>query len=272
MNVEQIEQTFLVPLPAQLWLSNLRGRVVVVAEDSNAENAPASISVSAAKYLDSGDPEQTKVVMRQDADGRVVIQTEHATIDEQGFHKPCRVEYHLRVPRQCSATLSCISCKLEISGLQGEFWLKSISGEMILKDLDGPIEASNVSGAILGERLLGKGSFETTSGEMHLSQCSFPTLKITSVSGDLIVQTEPGPGPYRFKSISGDMTLILPELSSYRAELRSLSGQLLAPGSPAHGRTLIGQRSVEAGSGGPLIQAESISGNLYLPGKPPGES
>ena len=271
MNVELIEKTFMVPLPAQLALSNLRGRVVVVTEHPDAENAPASISVTATKYLDSGDPEQTRVVTRQEQDGRVVIQTEHATIDEQGFHKPCRVEYQVRVPRQCSATLSCISCRLEISGLQGEFWLKSVSGEMILKDLDGPIEAANVSGAILGERLLGKGSFETTSGEMHLSQCNFPTLKITSVSGDFIVQTETGPGPYRFKSISGDMTLILPEHSSYRAELRSLSGQLLAPGSPAHSRTLVGQRSVEVGSGGPLIQAESISGNLYLPGKSLGD-
>lgn len=268
MNVETIEQTYIVTLPAQLSLSNLRGRVVVRADDPDPQGSPATISISATKYLESGDPEQTRVVMRQEPGGRVVVTTEHETIDRDGFHKPCRVEYLVRVPHHCSATLSCITCRQEISGLQGEFWLKSVSGEIILKDLEGPIEVSNVSGAIQGEHLTGKGVFETTSGEIRLTHGNFPSLKVTSVSGDIVIQTTPGAGPYRFKSISGDVTIILPEGSDYRAELRSLSGQLLASGMPANTSIRRGQRSVEMGSGAPTILAETVSGNLNLPGKP----
>lgn len=267
MNTETIEQIYIVPLPAQLSLSNLRGRVSVMPDETSVAGAPATISIAATKYLDTGDSDHTRVLMHQESDGRVVVQTEHDTIDHNGFHKPCRVEYLVRVPRQCSATLSCITCRLEISGLQGEFWLKSISGDMSLKDLDGPIEASNVSGTILGEHLNRKGIFETTSGDIRLEQSHFPSLKATSVSGDLYIQTSPGPGPYRFKTISGEITFVLPEGSSYRAELRSLSGQLLTSGAPAHSIYLGKQRTIESGSGGPSILAETVSGNLSLPGK-----
>lgn len=102
---------------------------------------------------------------------------------------------------------------------------------------------------------------------MRLLQSNFPALKVTSVSGDLYIQTTPGVGPYRFKSISGDVTFILPEGSSFRAELRSLSGQLLTSGTPAQSIRIGGQRAVEMGSGNPLILAETVSGNLSLPGK-----
>lgn len=264
MNTETIEQIFMVPLPSQLSLSNLRGRVAVMAHESTASGTPATISISATKYLDTGDPDHTRVLMRQEPDGRVVVQTEHESIDNNGFHKPCRVEYLVHVPRQCSAILSCITCQLEMHGLMGEFWLKSVSGDINLKDLEGPIEASNVSGTILGERLTGKGLFETTSGNLRLEQSNFPTLKATSVSGDLYIQTSPGPGPYRFKSISGDITLILPEGSSFQAELRSLSGQLMTSRTQAHSIRTGRPRTVESGTGGPMIQAETVSGNLSL--------
>lgn len=267
MDTETIEQVFIVPLPAQFSLSNLRGRVAIMPDESPLAGAPATISVVATKYLDTGDSDHTRVLMHQESDGRVVVQTEHESIDHNGFHKPCRVEYQVRVPRQCSANLSCITCRLEISGLQGEFWLKSISGDMSLKDLKGPIEASNVSGAILGERLNGKGIFETTSGDVRLEHSDLPSLKVTSVSGDLYIETSPGSGPYRFKTISGEITFILPEESSYRAELRSLSGQLLTSGARAHSNYMGKHRTVEYGSGGPSIQAETVSGNLSLPGK-----
>ena len=268
MNTETIEQTFSVTTPAQLSLSNLRGRVVVLAGDPAGHGAPAAIAVSATKYLDTGDAEQTRITMRQDPDGHVVVITEHETLDHTGFHKPCRVEYLVRVPRLTSATLSCITCRQEISGLQGEFRLKSVSGEILLKDLEGPIEVSNVSGDVQGERLSGKGLFETTSGQIRLTQGDFPTLKATSVSGGIYVQTTQGAGVYRFKTISGDVTLVLPEGSGYRAELRSISGKLLTAGTPAHTGVRGGQRFVEVGSASSTIQAETVSGNLGLPGKP----
>lgn len=268
MNTETIEQIFIVTAPAQLSLSNLRGRVVVLASDPTGQGSPATIAVSATKYLDTGDADHTRIIMRQEADGRVVVITEHETLDHNGFHKPCRVEYLVRVPSLTSATLSCITCRQEVSGLQGEFRLRSVSGEIVLKDLEGPIEVSNVSGDIRGERLSGKGLFETTSGEIRLAQCDFPTLKTTSVSGGIYVQATLGTGAYRFKTISGDVTLVLPEGSSYRAELRSISGKLLTTGTPAHPGNLGGQRFVEVGNAGATIQAETVSGNLSLPGKP----
>jgi hypothetical protein len=268
MNTETIAQIFTVPVPAQLSLSNLRGRVTVLPEESVAGEGPATIAIAATKHLDTGDADHTQVSMHQEPDGRVVVQTEHETIDHQGFHKPCRVEYLVHVPRQCSATLSCITCRLEISNIQGEFWLKSISGDMSLNDLEGPIEASNVSGKILGERLNGKAIFETTSGSVRLLRSIFPSLKATSVSGDLYIETSPGPGPYRFKSISGDITFILPEGSGYRAELRSISGRLLAFGTQADSSSPLGEeRMLETDGSGPLILAETVSGNLNLPGK-----
>ncbi len=73
MSEEIHEQIFQVGEPASLDLSNIRGSVQIIPQDSTQE--ARTIAVKAVKDLDSGDNELTEIEMVQREDGQVVVKT-----------------------------------------------------------------------------------------------------------------------------------------------------------------------------------------------------
>jgi DUF4097 and DUF4098 domain-containing protein YvlB len=178
--------------------------------------------------------------------------------------RPCRVDYALRVPRDCSVKVRCVSSKATVEGLVGEFDLDTVSGSLKLSDLEGKLRLHSVSGKIGGERVSGPVLLDTVSGKVRLIDSALPSVEASSVSASLVLGTLLGEGPYRFKTVSGGVRLVVPAESGCDVEVRSLSGRLRTslPITRSWGRNQ--RKNVEIRGGGPAIRFNSVSGDLRL--------
>jgi DUF4097 and DUF4098 domain-containing protein YvlB len=180
-----------------------------------------------------------------------------------GERRPCRVDYTVQVPRECSVRVKCVSSSALVQGLEGRFQIKTVSGRMVLKDLSGKVKATSVSGDVFGERISGPTEFESVSGDVFLTESHLPIIRGSSVSGDLLLETALGEGPYRLKTVSGDARLVLPPEAGCTVGFSSMSGSLKT--------SLPGVRSerhrhwrAELQGGGPEVSFSSMSGDLLV--------
>jgi hypothetical protein len=89
------------------------------------------------------------------------------------------------------------------------------------------------------------------------------------VGGGLRLETPLSAGPYRFKSVSGDVWLDVPPTTRCHVELHSLSGRLRGNLPTARNELHRGQMRVEIGDSGttgdaPEVCLRSVSGYLHL--------
>ena len=120
MSEEIIERSFSVETPARLKLSNIRGKVDISPGDED------QISVTAVVYLNSGNADHTELDIHQDDDGMVVVETRHDKKNSfLSFFKPCKVDYAVTVPKDCSVELSCVSSKPGLSCVDSSVFVAS---------------------------------------------------------------------------------------------------------------------------------------------------
>jgi Putative adhesin len=278
MSEERLEKEFTVPSPASLVVRNIRGKVQI-------EPGPQGVlRLTAIKYTDSGDASHTELQVTQDKDGTVnaIARFPEGSLDWLFGAKPCKVDFIIQAPPECSLRLNGVSNDVEITGLTGSHTLHSVSGDLVLKHLSGDLDVHTVSGDVdllqvngkmniqavsgdvSGENAAGHVRLDTVSGDIHLSGSNLPAVDARTVSGDVDLQTVLGEGPYRFNSVSGEVRLVIPSDSHCSAELHSLSGNLESslPATSRHsGR---GHHSLEIGGGGVKVLLHSVSGDLVL--------
>jgi hypothetical protein len=267
MEPEMIEKTFEVTAPARLTLSNIRGSVVVRPSEAG-EDQPAAIHIQASKRVGSGDLDRTEVVIFQEADGSVTARTEFQKTNWLDFLfgsvRPCKVDYLVSVPQRCSLQVKCVSSSAQVESLEGEFSLKTVSGDLDLHGLSGPMRVHSVSGEIHGDGLSGRLDLDTVSGSARLLESRFPEAHADSVSGRLEFQTPLGPGPYRFKTISGDVRLSTPAETGCELVFHTLSGRFHTNLPVTRQNLVSGSRQVEIQGGGPHLEAKTTSGDLTI--------
>lgn len=265
MSEEIYEQAFQVGAPARLDLYNIRGSIVILSQDPTLQEK--AILVKGVKDLESGDGEHTTIEMNQTGDGQVVVRTRFTGQELPGFlqikHKPCIINYTVHMPKNCSIKVESISGPIEIEKLEGEFKISSVSGALALKDLSGQIQFNSVSGDIKAERLTGRIKTENVSGDIQLLQSDVPALEAKTVSGSILVDTIGQNEPYRFHTISGDLTLLLAEDQGVSIQMQSLSGKLQMH----HPDGIASQKAphdLAIQGGGAQVQFETVSGDLHL--------
>ena len=273
-----IEKTFDVSSPARLDLSNIRGSVRILAGEDG------SIRVSAVKDTTRGDPQRTEIELVQQADGTVKAATRFpdAPFGWLIGSFPCPVDYEVTAPRQCSLKVRGVSNSALAEGFEGEFAFQSVSGDVNLrqlvgpvkiqmvsgnvdlKEVDGELRLNTVSGKVSGERLSGPLHVETVSGRIELDQSSISSVEASAVSAGLDLETALAEGPYRFNSVSGEVTLKVPEETHCSAELRTVSGNLRI-GLPATTQSRgHGAQTAEVQGGGVKVYLGSVSGDLSI--------
>jgi DUF4097 and DUF4098 domain-containing protein YvlB len=104
----------------------------------------------------------------------------------------------------------------------------------------------------------------TVSGEVRLVESSLPTADLTTVSGEMRVQTALTDGPYRFHSVSGSVWLSVPADTHCNLELQSVSGRIHVRLPVTSQKTGGGHYSCEVQGGGVKVTANSVSGSLYI--------
>jgi hypothetical protein len=263
MNTETTEQFYSISAPARLEVKNIRGSVIV----RGVEGAN-SIHVTAVKHLDNGDPQRTEILMFQREDGSVSVETRYQErgwlLALLGAHWPCKVDYTVEAPADCALRLEGVSNTVHTEGVHGEMHLKSVSGEIEVRQLSGIIRLNSVSGDIGGDHLSGNLSVDTTSGRVRLDTSNFNSLQANSISGALFFETPLSAGPYTFKTVSGNIRLVVPIQSPCSVDFQSISGRFSTNLPAANSQSQRHSQSAELLGGGPAVKFNTVSGNASL--------
>lgn len=275
---EILEKSFTVAGTVRLELSNIRGTVNIHPGEDGI------ILVKAEKQTDTGDAKQTKIEMLQESDGTVKIKTRFPEdwLDMLFGAKPCKVDYVVTAPRACQLKINGVSNTVLVEGFDGDASFKTVSGDVTvgtlngslnfdavsgdlkLSDLKGKIRINTVSGDIKGMHLTGDVHLNTVSGGVDFDQSDLPSISASTVSGDLNMETPLGEGPYKFNSVSGDLTLKLPPDSHCSAELQSMSGALSIRFPVTSVLHQNGRHLSDIQGGGVKLSLQSVSGDMQI--------
>ncbi len=138
--------------------------------------------------------------------------------------------------------------------------IESVSGNIELKDMAAQIlELESVSGKInctggKAEQL----KAENTSGKLQL-QGAFEKVKAENVSGEIYLQMTAGLQEFEGNSVSGNITLSLPEIQGFTAEVETVSGSFVSDYS-----TALQENYHIHGNGASEYDFETVSGNIYI--------
>jgi len=260
MSDEIFEQTFQVSGPAHLTVKNICGSVQVHPGEDGI------IQVTATKRTHTGDEKHTEVEIKQESDGTVVAVVR---FPDGGWNwlfgsRPCDVDFVVKAPRQCSLKLSGVSNSVETAGFEGSVSINTVSGEMTLRDLTGDMRIKAVSGDAEGENLSGSLDLETVSGDVAFNKSTLSSVKANTVSGDMRLHTALAEGPYSFKSVSGNVRLIVPPETRCTSELHSVSGDIVSAFPVTSFSRHHGSQTINVQGGGVKIYLNSVSGDLSL--------
>ena len=260
MSTETFEQTFEVKTPARLRVSNVRGHVDVQPGEDGI------INVTAVKHQGVGGNGKTKIFIGQESDGLVIVEAkyENSITDFFGINKPCKVDFSIRVPHTCSVKVNCVSSSATINGLEGDFEVQGVSGDINLANMNGTFDFNSVSGKITAENLIGPLEMNNVSGKVQITESQIPSMIGKSVSGSAIIETPLTEGPYEFKSVSGNMSVITPEDTACTISIKSVSG-VAKVNLPVTSRTGVRNKEIiEVAGGGPQVSMKSVSGVLKV--------
>jgi putative adhesin len=172
-------------------------------------------------------------------------------------------DLEIEIPRRATVVFEAASGEVEAEGLTGDQRYRTTSGDVTLRSVSGRIAIDAVSGdvdiAATGEAAL---TVRTVSGDVELRAGILTSLEAATTSGDLkIAGRLAGPGPFGIVTVSGDA--LLAPAGDLRIEMATLSGDLHSEfdGVAEGGR---GRRSLWVGSGGPVINVRSLSGDLNV--------
>lgn len=255
MSENTFRQTFAVSGPARLSLRNIRGKMTVRPADDG------QVTVTAVKYLDDGDPDRTSVEMWQSGEGHVFVATRY---QREWPGKPCRVDYEVRLPAPCTLALRGVTGGVLLQGLDGTFRVKMVSGAVRLQELEGSLWVSSVSGDVTAVQLGGRLRIDTVSGSVQVQAARLDVVEASTVNGDLTMETSLAGGPYHFKTVSGDLRLVVPPETNCRVEMQSVSGRLVMDGVARKAGPLTGRQEATLGEGGTLVRFQSISGDCAV--------
>jgi DUF4097 and DUF4098 domain-containing protein YvlB len=257
---ERTEHTFPVETPARLVTSNIRGTISVEAHEAD------EIRVVAVKHLDSGNPDYTDVKIEQFEDGlvRAVVEFPDRWNIVPFRKRPCKVDLNIFVPQNCDVRLSNVSARCKIEGVHGKFKLRTVSGKLLLKELHGDFYINSTSAKVEAERLRGPLEMKLVSGRARMKDIEAKSIMAKTVSGDVLIETTLEEGPYTFKSVSGNIKLVVPNGMAISAQGRGISGDIRTS-MPANRIQRYGRRwAVDLNGGGQEVSFNTISGDLIL--------
>jgi hypothetical protein len=260
MSQETIERRFEVGTPAKFKISNIRGSIDIRAGEDNV------IAVTAVKYLNSGNADQTAIEIEQTDDGIVSVKTnyQNSIVNWFGANKPCKVDYSVQVPNNCDVHASGVSCEVSVQGLTGAIDISSVSGELTLTELSGSLKASAVSGSVNSKKLTGELEANAVSGKLRIMDSQLSKASIKTVSGSIVVQTPLSEGPYHFKGVSGSATLIVPADTACSASFHSVSGRMRTSLPVTKDQRYGSRGSMEIQGGGPEVSCKCVSGAFKI--------
>lgn len=215
-----------------------------------------------------------------------------------------KVDYQLWVPPRVNVLAETTSGNFFIKGIRGDVKTKGVSGRTEFSSIQGKVEAETISGEIKLVEVEGDVNLSSLSGDLSLNQVKgkiFATstsgkLQMSSVEGIIRGYTTSGKIVMRkirgvveliettsgdiqaellevaddwlgmiFDSVSGDIELSLPRNLRANLGIKTVSGRISCD------FTILARGEFEAGAlggpingGGPLVEIETTSGDIFL--------
>lgn len=179
-----------------------------------------------------------------------------------------RAVLSIAVPATAPVDLGVVSAGALVTGMSGRTTIRSVSGEIVLDDCSGDqIEAQTVSGALRARGLRHSLSFSTVSGDLTLLDGSSHRIAARGVSGDVTLDlARDKGGDFRIDSVSGAVTVRLPDSPDLVVDAKTTSGHLDAAFDELRSERSPGRARLTGtlGSGTGRLSARTVSGDVAL--------
>lgn len=250
-------------------VNNVAGIIEVSTWDRNEVSIGGRLGSSDDKLEISGDSNELNVVVRLPKKSR----NGHDTVLE------------LRVPTNARVELETVSADVVVNGSKGpvkvntvsgdialalgssEVSVQTVSGDVKLKAPSTSTRLNSISGDLDLEGLSGGLSLETVSGNIELRRGGkFSDLKLKSVSGDLRLDVAlTDSAQVGGQTLSGEITMIVPQSLNGTALLKSFSGDVHCEGATTVENHSSKKREYVWGDGrGARIELSSFSGDIRV--------
>ena len=183
----------------------------------------------------------------------------------QSMRSSAKADVSVLVPRDVALKFGIISASALVSGLKTDAKLSTVSGDLVVDGLVGNIELNSVSGELSARDHTGKILAHTVSGDVTASG-AIRKFGVDSLSGDVMVDITGTPDELSSNTVSGDLTVRIPEALGARYRVNTVSGKMqldnaIIGSSP--GRTHTGTAGSLNGSWVD-INVNSVSGNVAV--------
>ena len=176
-------------------------------------------------------------------------------------------DLEIEVPRaaQTRVSVSTASGDVAVEDVGGPANVVTASGDVRVRGARGELSFQTASGDLLVERVVGRLSAKTASGDARVVNGTLEGFELQTASGDVnLGAVLSGSGPFQARTVSGDVRLDLaapgdggkPNLS---LALKTVSGDANV-GAPFRKTD---RRAWQAGSGGPHVAVQTVSGDLH---------
>lgn len=174
------------------------------------------------------------------------------------------VEVSIAVPREVAVSLGTVSAEGLLAGSAGSAEVKTVSGTLVLDGVTGEVQARTVSGQIDVRDHEGPFHGESVSGSLTVQGGSIPRLHGKTVSGEIGVDLRFPPSTLDVTTVSGDVTVRVPEGTGFDLSAQSVSGRVVAGGSRLDGGPGRVKGRLSGGDGAVRLHAKTVSGDVTL--------
>lgn len=168
-----------------------------------------------------------------------------------------------------TCALKSVNGDILVTGSTSQVDARAISGEVEVRVARAPVRAKSVSGDVVIDGVEGSVEGSSVSGSIRVKGTAISRADLAATSGSIRLEASVLPGArIEAKSVSGDITLVLPRGTVADFEVTTFSGGIRNDFGPAATRvsqyTSERELTFSTGSGGARIVLKSFSGNVAL--------
>ncbi|GAA1441133.1 DUF4097 family beta strand repeat-containing protein [Leifsonia poae] len=136
-----------------------------------------------------------------------------------------KADVSVLVPRDVALKFGIVSADALVSGLHTNAKLSTVSGDLVVDGLTGDLELNSVSGELSVRNHTGRISAHTVSGDV-IATGDIPRFSVDGVSADVLVDISGTPDSISTNTVSGDVTIRMPDAVGARFHVNTVSGKI----------------------------------------------
>ena len=181
----------------------------------------------------------------------------------RNFRDKDRADVSIAVPRDLPTKVGTVSAEGLVAGIRAAASVSTVSGSVVVDGTRGRLKANSVSGEVVVRDHTGDLSLNTVSGEFAASG-ALTRVQANSVSGEVALDVTSGSTSIEATTVSGDVTVRLPDGEAVNVTANAVSGRLVVDGED-HSGNMPGRKVVLRTNGARShVSASTVSGNVTL--------